>query len=123
MRRILLDANVPSGLLHHLPSFEVKTAYRMGWSRLTNGDLLAAAEADGFEVLITGDRNIQYQQNLTGRRIAIVELSTTHAETVVENAALIEQALQTIEAGAYVEIQLPRPKLRRRPYPREDEDA
>ena len=55
----------------------MSTAYELGWATLKNGDLLAAAENSGFEVLVTTDTNLQYQQNLNQRKIAIVVLSTT----------------------------------------------
>jgi hypothetical protein len=80
----------------------------MGWSELTNGALLRAAEAAGFEVMITADRNIPYQQNLSHRRIALVELTTGHSDTVIANVALIEEAVRTIAAGEYVVVTLPR---------------
>lgn len=109
MRRILLDANMPRGLLARLPAYEVRTAHRMGWSQLANGALLAAAEAEGFEAMITADRNIRYQQNLSGRRIALVELTTSHSDTVIAGAALIEAALRTIAPGGYALVTLPKP--------------
>lgn len=71
MHRILLDENVPAALRHLIGGHEVRPAYEMGWSGLANGELIAAAEADGFAILITADRNIRYQQNLTNRRIAL----------------------------------------------------
>ena len=54
------------------------TAFECGWSSLTNGDLLSAAESKAFDVLITTDRNLKYQQNFTGRNIAILVLSSTN---------------------------------------------
>ena len=74
--RILFDHNVPDPLRHALKGHEVETAYQRGWARLTNGDLLVAAEQAGFEVLITSDREIRYQQNLAGRKLALVLLGT-----------------------------------------------
>ena len=55
----------------------MSTAYELGWATLKNGELLAAAESSGFEVLVTTDTNLQYQQNLNQRKIAIVVLSST----------------------------------------------
>jgi hypothetical protein len=92
MSRLLLDANMPHGLRPLLSAHDVETAYHMGWGRLTNGHLLAAAEAGSFKVFITADRNIRYQQNLAGRQISIIELSTTHWETIRDNIAnLVER--------------------------------
>ena len=72
-----------------LSGHSVSTAYEMGWSELANGDLLEAAEAD-FDALVTADQNLRYQQDLTGRRLAILVLPTTswpriraHEEQVV----------------------------------------
>jgi hypothetical protein len=59
----------------------------MGWDRLTNGDLLTAPEQGGFDVFVTADRNIRYQQNLAGRQISIIELSTGHRDTIRDNSS------------------------------------
>ena len=59
-----------------LTDHHVETAYERGWSTLENGELLRAAEAEGFDVFVTTDRNLQHQQNLSGRIIAIVVLNT-----------------------------------------------
>jgi predicted nuclease of predicted toxin-antitoxin system len=74
--RILFDHVTPRGIARFLPSHTVTKAKDRGWDTLTNGDLLAEAERAGFEVLLTADKNMRYQQNLTGRRIALVVLST-----------------------------------------------
>jgi hypothetical protein len=74
--RILLDQNAPLGLRRVLSPHEVVAARQMGWSRLSNGDLVRAADESGFDILITCDRNIPYQQNLSGRRIALTFLTT-----------------------------------------------
>jgi hypothetical protein len=74
--RILLDENAPSGLRRILAGHDVRTAPEMGWARYCNGQLLDEAEKAGFEALITGDRSLPYQQNLTGRNIAVTIFST-----------------------------------------------
>jgi hypothetical protein len=66
--RILLDQNAPLGLRRLLSGHDVVTAASVGWSTIQSGDLIRAAEAAGFAVLITCDRNIRYQQNLAGRQ-------------------------------------------------------
>lgn len=76
MRRVLLDHCVPRGIQRALVGCDVATAYQRGWSGLKNGALLQAAEGDGFDVLVTADKNLRYQQNLANRLIAIVELPT-----------------------------------------------
>jgi hypothetical protein len=77
-RRILLDQGVPKGVRSALSDFDVRSAYQMGWQQLSNGTLIDAAEADGFDLVLTCDQNIRQQQNLEGRRIAIVVLQTNH---------------------------------------------
>ena len=69
---ILFDHVTPSGISRCLPGHTVTKANERGWDTLTNGDLLAAGEQAGFEVLLTADKNMRYQQNLAGRRIAVV---------------------------------------------------
>ena len=75
--RILFDQGTPVPLRHALPGHSVETAYERGWSNLCNGDLLTAAEGASFELFVTTDQNLRYQQNLAGRRIAILVLPTT----------------------------------------------
>ena len=72
---IILDENLPHGLVTVLAPRYVKTTREMGYSGMKNGELLAALGGQ-FDILITGDKNLRYQQNLTGRRLAIVELPT-----------------------------------------------
>lgn len=67
--RVLFDQGTPAPLRHGLPLHSVETAFERGWSALRNGDLLQAAENAGFDVMITTDQNLQYQQNLTERRM------------------------------------------------------
>lgn len=117
MRRLLLDANMPRGLRALLPDDDVRTASQMGWDRLTNGELLAAAEAASFDAMITADRNIRYQQNLVGRKIALIELTTTHWETIRDNFPELKAAITDARIGSYAMVRLPRPPRVRRPYP------
>jgi hypothetical protein len=74
----LFDHNVPSKLRKHLARHEVFTAAEMGWAELENGQLLAAAETNGFAVMVTADQNLSYQQNITSRQLALVVLSTNN---------------------------------------------
>ena len=66
---ILLDHSTPAPLRYELKGHEVVETVERGWERLANGALLDAAEAAGFELFVTADKNIRYQQNLTGRKI------------------------------------------------------
>jgi len=75
MSLILFDQNTPGGLRSVLAAHEVRTALQMGWDALVNGALIAAAEAAGFDILVTADRNMRHQQNLSGRRLALVVLA------------------------------------------------
>ena len=77
--RILFDQGTPVPLRDLLVGHVVETAYERGWSTLTNGELLDIAEGESFEVLITTDQSLKYQQNLSNRRLGIVALPTTRA--------------------------------------------
>ncbi len=86
----------------------VETANERGWSELQNGDLIAAAEAAGFEVFVTTDRNLKYQQNLTGRRLAIVVLLTTSWPRLRQALPVVADAVDSATPGAYREVSVPR---------------
>jgi hypothetical protein len=80
----------------------------MGWDRLVNGDLLHAAENAAFDLVLTTDQGIRYQQNLTGRRIAIVVLTgTTKWSQVRVYFERVAAAVQTARAGSYAEVSIP----------------
>jgi predicted nuclease of predicted toxin-antitoxin system len=115
--KILIDQNVSARLARLLPGHDVVDASRKGWAELTNGDLLTAAEIDGFEVMITADQNIRYQQNLAGRRIALLVLSTNQLDILFANVDRICAALDQVTTGAYMVVGFDRPPLLRRPYP------
>jgi hypothetical protein len=74
--RILLDHNVPAPLRYWLIGHQVDTAYELGWAEVSNGQFLRSAESAGFDVMITTDQSIRYQQNLAGRKLAIVAINT-----------------------------------------------
>jgi hypothetical protein len=75
--RIVFDKNVPVGVRRFLTGHEVRTFVEMQWHpQLENGELLAAAEAAGFDAMLTADQNIRYQQNLTGRRLALIVIGS-----------------------------------------------
>jgi hypothetical protein len=75
--RVLFDHGTPSGIAKALTGHDVTEAIERGWNQISNGDLLKLAEAEGFELLLTTDKRIRYQQNLTGRKIAIVVLGNS----------------------------------------------
>ena len=74
--KILFDQGTPVPLRDHLTEYTVQTAFELGWSNLENGALLAAAE-DSFDLLITTDQQLRYQQNLAGRKLSVLVLMTT----------------------------------------------
>jgi len=101
--RIIFDHGVPVPLRGFLPEREVLTAYEMGWSGLENGELLRLAE-DDFEVLVTTDQSLRYQQNLTGRRLAILVLPTTSWPTIRRHVTQVANAIAALRPGDYREI-------------------
>ena len=105
--KVLLDVCTPVQVRHGLPDHEVRTAVRMGWGQLENGDLLREAEAAGFDLLIICDKNLRHQQNLTGRRLAILELWTNHRPTLERHLPLIGKTAESMQPGQYVALKAP----------------
>jgi len=97
---ILLDHVTPKGIARALVGHTVTKAKDRGWDTFSNGDLLAAAEAAGFDVFVTADKNMRYQQNLAGRRIALVVLGTPQWPVVKLHLAKITAATP----GSYTEV-------------------
>lgn len=104
--RVLFDQGTPVPLRHHLSAHEVSTAYELGWSSLKNGDLLQTAEDQGFEVLVTTDQNLKYQQNLSNRRIAIVVLASTSWPRIQLALSSVVEAIDMSQPNGYVEISI-----------------
>jgi hypothetical protein len=117
VRLTLFDQNAPRALGLLLPACDVRTAAAQGWGELENGDLLKAAEAAGFSLMITCDQNIQYQQNIGARRIALAVLSTNHWVTLRRNALRIAESIDQLDQAGYVFIDCGLPTLVRRPPP------
>jgi len=103
--RILFDQGTPAPLRDHLPGHSVETAYEKGWSALRNGELLEKAEAE-FDVLITTDRNLRHQQNMAGRRIAVLVLPTTSWPRLQSITQKIAAAVDVLKPGQYVDVPL-----------------
>ena len=101
---MLFDHVTPAGIARFLPGHTVTKVKDRGWDTLTNGDLLAEAELAGFDVLLTADKKLRYQQNLRGRRIAIVVLSTPQWPVVRLHAGKIAAVVNAAESGSYSEI-------------------
>ncbi len=104
---ILFDQGTPAPLRAVRLGHQVVTAHECGWGQLENGALLSAAEAQGFEALITTDQNLRYQQNLSSRKIAIAVLSTTNWPRIKPAVPLVVAAVNRLAPGAFVEVQIP----------------
>jgi predicted nuclease of predicted toxin-antitoxin system len=102
--RILFDHCVPAPLRRVLRHHEVTLASEAGWQRLQNGRLIAAADEAGYDVLVSTDQNIRYQQSLTDRRIALLVLTTQNWPKLKPHAAKVATALDGIVPGSYVEL-------------------
>ena len=102
--KILFDANTPAPLARFLRGHEVVRADELGWQGLENGALLDAAEHAGFDLLLTCDQNVQYQQNLTTRKLALLILSSNHWPTLRRIAARIATAVDFVQTGQIVKV-------------------
>ena len=105
--RILFDHSVPRGVARSLSGHLVTRAKDRGWDTLSNGNLLAAAELDGFDLLLTADKNMRYQQNLTRRRIALVVLNTPQWPLVRLHLESIAEAVSAASPGSFAEVEIP----------------
>ena len=105
--RILFDQGTPAPLRRFLTGHLISTAYEEGWSTVTNGDLIRLAEQKGFELLITTDTNLRYQQNLESRSISILVLTTTSWPRIKAAAALVVQMVDDLGSADYRELRIP----------------
>ena len=103
--RVLLDENLPHKLRKHLSHHETATVAYLGWGGLKNGELLTMAEAAGFDVFVTGDRALEYQQNLAGRRLAIVCRSANSWPIINHRVKKIAAAVDGAVAGSYTHVE------------------
>ena len=103
--KVLLDVCTPVQVRNALPGHEVHTAAKMGWRELENGELLCVAEDSGFHLLIICDKNLRHQQNLTGRKLAILELWTNHRPTLEKHWPYIRQNAEAMRPGEYCALQ------------------
>lgn len=102
--KVLFDQGTPVPLRRHLHPHAVDTAGERGWSELANGDLLDQAEAAGYHALITTDQNLKYQQDLSGRTIRILVLTTTSWPRIQKRVDQIQKALGELDKGGYAEV-------------------
>ena len=118
--KIFFDNNVPAPLRRDLPSHQISTAWEMGWSSIVNGTLLRIVEAGGFDVMVTGDKNVRHQQNLAGRRVSLVVLGTTRWKILRHHTAPVVAAVNRATPGSFEELPdptPPKPKRHRGPHP------
>jgi hypothetical protein len=116
--RVLFDQATPVPIRSYLAGHDVRTAAQQGWDTLKNGELLAAAEADGFDVLLTTDKNMRYQQNLAGRKIGVVVLALQQWPDLRPHVQRVVEAINTAERGSYTEIDFPQEPRRNHPQRR-----
>jgi hypothetical protein len=104
--KVLFDHNVPRPLGRFLVGHEVTIAADLGWATLENGDLLKAAEGAGFDLLLICDQNISYQQNLTGRRLALVVLTTNYWPRLRNHTAQVAESVRVAKQGSFQLVRL-----------------
>jgi hypothetical protein len=107
---ILFDQGTPRGIARALVGHTVKEARAQGWDTLANGELLAAAEAAGFHLFLTTDKNIRYQQNLSNRKIAIVVLGKARWRLIRPRLAAILAAVNATTPGSVTFVEIPDPR-------------
>lgn len=105
--RVLFDQGTPAPPRQSLPQSEVSTVYEQGWSELTNGELLDAAEREGYEILVTTDSNLRHQQNLAVRRLAVVVLLSTSWPRIQQAIPSVIDAIRSAAPGRCAEVEIP----------------
>jgi hypothetical protein len=105
--RILFDQGTPLALRRLLTSHSIRTTRQEGWATLSNGSLLRVAEDAGFELLLTTDNSLAYQQNLKDRKIAIVVLSRNRWRSVERVAERIVTTVDAAAPGSYSVVEVP----------------
>lgn len=104
---VLFDHGTPRGIARSLHPHTIKEAKAQGWDTLTNGELLKVAEEAGFDVLLTTDKNLRFQQNLQGRKLAIVVLSNSRWSLVRRALEPIVNAVNNAKPGSYTLVDIP----------------
>jgi len=104
---ILFDNGTPAPLRYALQAHVVVEAIERGWDRLSNGELIEAAEAAGFELLLTTDKNLRYQQNLTGRKIAFLVIGNQQWPVLRRYVERVVAAVNAATPGSYAEVEIP----------------
>ena len=104
VKRVILDENLPIQLRHFLNEFDVETVQYQGWSGIQNGELISLIDGK-FDVFLTADQNLRYQQNLKDRKIAIIELPFIRRNSISRYVERICAAIRGADQGDYVRIQ------------------
>jgi hypothetical protein len=112
---IIFDQATPVPVRPYLEGHTVRTAAQQGWDKLRNGDLLNAAEEAGFDLLLTTDKNMRYQQNLAGRRIAILVLGQQQWPHLLPHIQRVVEAVNAATPGSFAEVGIPSGEARRFP--------
>jgi hypothetical protein len=105
--RVLFDNGTPRGVAAALTDHIVEEARSHGWDTLGNGELLDAAEAAGFDVFVTTDRNLRYQQNPARRKVAIVVLDKARWKLIRGKLPEIAAAVASAKQGGFVMVEIP----------------
>jgi predicted metalloenzyme YecM len=105
VKKVILDENLPQPLRHHLTEFDVVTVQFLGWSGIQNGELISLIDGR-FDVFLTSDQNLRYQQNLSHRQIAIVELPFIRRKEIPRFVDQIRKAILSSNSGDYIRITL-----------------
>jgi putative NIF3 family GTP cyclohydrolase 1 type 2 len=103
--RVLLDENITHKLRLALTGFETFTVQYMGFAGLKNGELLKQAEASGFDVFITGDKTLEYEQDMRNRKIAVVSLSAPHWQIVKPHVDRVILAVEKAMPGSFTRVE------------------
>lgn len=105
MAQVLLDENLPHALRNHLPNHDVVTAAYAGLAGYKNGALLRAANEAGFDVLVTGDKTLPFEQNLAGQKMALVSLSANAWRTIRGHVETIAAAVNAATPGSFIRVE------------------
>jgi len=105
--RVLFDQATPVPIRPFLKGHTVTTAAQQGWDKFRNGELLSAAEEAGFEVFVTPDKNMRYQQNLDRRKIAVVVIGNPQWPVLRLHVERVVRAVDSATPGTYTEVNIP----------------
>jgi predicted nuclease of predicted toxin-antitoxin system len=115
--KVLLDENLPHKLRELLAEHETFTVAYMGWVGIRNGELLAASEREGFDVLITSDQGFPHQQNMTDRKLAVLLVPTPDWNIVKNHSSAILLAIETSSPGTFSRVSFSTSSFAKAPYP------